>query len=128
MLRYFAAMRVPGAFVFHVPNEGKRSGRSGNRMKREGMMPGVADLVFNLPAEPGQITGRVFYMELKRLKGGRLSKKQEGFRDLCRMAGIAWAEIRTLDAAVEQLHAWGLLRGPRADDAPLRTRHVDLVA
>lgn len=35
---------VKGIPVFHVPNEGKRSPKTGKRFKRMGMKPGVPDL------------------------------------------------------------------------------------
>lgn len=57
----------------HITNEGKRSVYEGARLKREGLLKGVPDL--HLPVAHGDYSS--LYIELKRSKGGRVSKEQE---------------------------------------------------
>jgi hypothetical protein len=47
--------------LHHIPNEGKRSPRTGARLKRQGLKPGVPDL--SLPVPRGHFHG--LYIELK---------------------------------------------------------------
>ncbi len=51
-------------WMFHIPNEGKRSRTTGGRMRSEGMKSGVADIF--LPAPSGEYHG--LFIELKRLR------------------------------------------------------------
>lgn len=62
-------------WMFHIPNEGKRSWATGGRMRSEGMKSGVADIF--LPAPSGEYHG--LFIELKRLRGGKRTEKQEEF-------------------------------------------------
>lgn len=48
--------------LYHVPNEGKRTWRTGARLKSEGLKPGVPDIC--LPVARGKYHG--LYVELKR--------------------------------------------------------------
>lgn len=60
--------------LYHIPNEGKRSGREGARMKRLGLRRGVPDLC--LPVARGKYHG--LYIELK-AQDGRASQEQNEF-------------------------------------------------
>ena len=66
-------------WMFHIPNEGKRSRTTGGRMRSEGMKSGVADIF--LPAPSGEYHG--LFIELKRLRGGKRTEKQEEFIRNC---------------------------------------------
>jgi hypothetical protein len=80
-------------FWFHVPNEGKRSIAGHQKMIAMGMVQGMTDFVL-------VCAGRVAFLELKRPDGkGRLSKKQEDFRDLCKALGLPWTMAEDLEAA-----------------------------
>lgn len=58
----FAAVRYPELeLMYHVPNEGKRSVRTGSRLKKAGLKSGVPDIV--LPVARGRYIG--LYIELK---------------------------------------------------------------
>jgi hypothetical protein len=93
---------VPKLIYFSVPNEGQRAPRTAAFLKSTGMMPGVADLVVVIPG------GRVFFMELKTLKG-RTSAEQRAFRFLCEANGTPYELVRTPEEAASTLHAWGAL-------------------
>jgi hypothetical protein len=95
---------VPGLIWFHVPNEGKRSVRTGAFLKRMGMLPGVADLVVIVPP------GRCHFLELKRPINGHLSDEQRAFRDLCERNCSPYS-IATSPLEVEVvLSNWGAIR------------------
>ena len=62
----------PQVLVFSVPNGGKRGKREAVRLKDEGVLAGIPDLVV---AEPrGRFHG--LYIEMKRRKGGRVTEEQ----------------------------------------------------
>lgn len=61
--------------LFHIPNEGKRSYVTGNRMRSEGLKKGVPDLF--LPIPKGRFHG--LFIEMKRIKGGKISSEQKAW-------------------------------------------------
>ena len=63
--------RNNGHFIFHVPNGGKRSMTEAIRMKAEGVVAGIPDLCLVMPE------GKMIWIELKRRKGGTVSKAQK---------------------------------------------------
>ena len=58
--------------LFHIPNGGSRGKAEAGRFRAMGVKAGVPDLF--LPVPRGTIHG--LFIELKRLKGGRVSKEQ----------------------------------------------------
>lgn len=58
--------------LYHIPNEGKRSKRTGARLKRQGLKSGVPDLC--LPV--ARCGCHALYIEMKRMKDGRPTKDQ----------------------------------------------------
>lgn len=42
---------VAGLVYFHVPNEGRRSVTTGRRLLKQGMRPGVSDVILAVPPE-----------------------------------------------------------------------------
>lgn len=65
-------LAFPKLIAFHCPNGGKRSLRTAVRLKKEGVLAGVPDIV--IAKRCGPYAG--MYIELKRRKGGELSKGQ----------------------------------------------------
>lgn len=71
-----AAGRWPElALMYHIPNGGSRSKSEAGRFRAEGVKAGVPDIC--LPAARGGYHG--LYIELKRVKGGRVSPAQQGW-------------------------------------------------
>ncbi len=64
----------PDILVYAVPNGGGRTGWDATRLKAEGVLAGVPDLVF---AEPRGVYHGL-YVEMKRMVGGSVSSKQAG--------------------------------------------------
>lgn len=58
--------------LYHIPNGGERSKAEAGRFRAEGVKSGVPDLC--LPVAKGGYHG--LYIELKRIKGGRISPAQ----------------------------------------------------
>lgn len=71
--------------LYHIPNEGKRSKAVGARLKKEGMKDGVSDNC--LPVKRGQYGS--LYIELKRIKGSKVSPEQREWIELMQKVGNA---------------------------------------
>jgi len=63
----------PELIIFAVPNGGMRHPRVAEKLKAEGVMAGVPDLCVLLP------DAKVVWVEMKRVKGSRLSSDQKEF-------------------------------------------------
>jgi hypothetical protein len=90
------------AFV-HIPNEGKRSRKAGNFLKRQGMKPGAPDIIIwqrliNKPA-------RSLHIELKTMTGIQ-SNAQKDFEAGLTSLGFSYSLVRaeTPNQAVDQVH------------------------
>jgi len=82
--------------LYHIPNEGKRSRRTGARLKAEGLKSGVPDIC--LPVARGGHHG--LYIELKRRKDSKVTKEQlEWIADLVAQGYVA-AVCRGCDEAI----------------------------
>ena len=68
----------PGVRIFAIPNGGARSIVTASRLKAEGVSAGVPDLF--IPAWG-------VWIEMKRSKGGALSKKQKDWREYLQFCG-----------------------------------------
>lgn len=71
--------------LYHIPNEGKRSKATGARLKREGMKDGVSDNC--LPVKRGGYGS--LYIELKRIKGSKVTPEQREWIELMQEVGNA---------------------------------------
>lgn len=101
VFQHFAARGARNVFAFAVPNGGLRSKPEAAIMKGLGARAGVPDIV-------AVKEGQMYALELK-ATGGRLRESQRQVIPEMQAAGAIVAV--GLDAAIEQLEAWGLLRG-----------------
>ncbi len=65
--------QYPNLIIYAVPNGGSRNIREAQRLKSEGVLAGVADLVVLLPQ------GKSIYIEMK-VKGNRQTDNQKDFQ------------------------------------------------
>lgn len=105
------ARGVPGLVFFHVPNSSKLGGKRTRdgvpleaiRLPSLGFRPGVSDLIL-------AHAGKMFALELK-TETGRVTKDQFDFIADMHEAGADTAIAMGLDAAIQTLEGWRLLRG-----------------
>jgi hypothetical protein len=102
VLEHLAWRSAPEVFVFHYPAGGWRSPVEAAIFQSLGVVAGIPDLLIIH-------AGRIYGLELK-TKHGRLSGNQIEIQDRMRAAGAIIATAIELDAALEQLEQWGLLR------------------
>jgi len=93
---------VPGAVAFAVGNGGKRHPKVAREMKDEGVKPGVPDIYIIYRRQS-------YFLEMKKPKGGRVSKEQKVMMARLVGAGAICAVASGLEQAIKQLEAWGLL-------------------
>lgn len=85
--------------MYHIPNEGKRSRVTGQRMRAEGLKTGVPDIC--LPCARGAYHG--LYIELKRRKGGTVSANQKEWLEALNRAGYSAVVCKGFDEAVNAI-------------------------
>jgi hypothetical protein len=93
---------VPGAVAFAIGNGGKRHPKVALEMKAEGVKPGVPDIYIIYRRQS-------YFLEMKKLRGGRVSCEQKVMMARLVGAGAICAVANGLDEAIRQLEAWGLL-------------------
>ena len=94
---------LPGAVIFAIGNGGKRHPKVAKAMKDEGVTAGVPD-IFALYRR------QAYFLEMKKAKGGRVSKEQKLMMARLVGAGAICAVANELEQAIKQLEAWGLLK------------------
>lgn len=94
---------------FHaIPNGGSLGDSEKSRMirgaqkKAEGVKKGVADT--HLPIRRNGFNG--LYIEMKKLKGGRLSPEQKEFRDFVLTQGYGWIHCKGWEEAAKTVQAY----------------------
>lgn len=86
------------ALMYHIANEGKRSPRTGARMRAEGLSKGLPDI--HLPVARGG--SHSLYIELKSTrKGARLTPEQIDWMDRLKGADNEVAVCYGADAAIQ---------------------------
>lgn len=85
------------ALMYHVPNGGSRNKAEAANLKRQGVKSGVPDVC--LPVPRGNSHGA--YIELKRIKGGKISPAQAEWMDKLLKQGYAVACCRGWQEAAE---------------------------
>lgn len=98
-----AAGRWPElALMYHIPNGGSRSKAEAGRFRAEGVKAGVPDIC--LPVARGGYHG--LYIELKRVKGGRVSPAQQGWIAALRDQGYCACVCKGWDDAAHIIKAY----------------------
>lgn len=90
--------KFPMLNYFHVPNEGKRTLAGNAKLKRQGLLAGVSDIIILTPNK--DYHGLV--IELK-VKTGRVSDSQKNFLQQCLRNGFYACVVYSLDALKEVL-------------------------
>src|SRR5215831_7768794 len=93
---------VRSLFAFHYPAGGWRSPVEAAIFKSLGVVAGIPDIIVIH-------NGRCFALELKTAHG-RLTPTQIGTQTRMRAAGATVGTAVEIDAALERLEQWGLLR------------------
>ena len=99
VVQYCTARHIP---VFHIPNGGSRYVREAARLKQQGVMPGVPDLMIPVPRNGYH----GLFVEMKRKKGGRTTTEQYYWRDLLSEQGYKSLICYGADAAIEALDTY----------------------
>lgn len=88
-------LQEAGVFFFSIPNEGAGDDRRRQMtMMAMGLRPGVADLCVWWPKEDGLVT--VGFLEVK-TRNGRQSTSQRKFEMLCRIRGVPYSVVRSVE-------------------------------
>lgn len=90
-------LTLMGIVCFHIPNERNSSVANMRRLKRLGLLPGVADLEVWIPI---QGKTKTVYLEVKR-HDGRQSENQKLFQAMCVKAGHPYHVVRSLEEAIK---------------------------
>jgi hypothetical protein len=102
VLEHLAWRGMPGLFVFHYPAGGWRSPVEAAIFKSLGVVAGIPDILIIH-------CDHIFALELKTTHG-RLTQTQIEAQTRMRAAGATVGTAIEIDAALELLEQWGLLR------------------
>lgn len=102
LVQHLRMRGVKGVFWFHPPNGESRSARTGDKLKRMGVIAGVPDLVLI-------INGRPYGLEIKSDEG-RQSPEQKAVAAAWMVAGGHYEVVRGIDAGLALLEGWGALK------------------
>ena len=96
---------LPEGCVFHhSPNEGTRHVAFKRKLKLMGTKFGWPDLEIFVPADQSRVgISTSIFIELKRLKGGKLTPTQEEMKARLLLAGCHWGLARSLKQVHEIL-------------------------
>ena len=83
-------LQYPDLIIYAVPNGGSRNVREAQRLKAEGVLAGVADLVVLLPQ------GKSLYIEMK-VKGNRRTDNQKDFQQKAEALGYKYYVCYSFD-------------------------------
>ena len=105
-------------WLYHVPNEGKRTRNTGARLAAEGLKRGVPDLC--LPVARKGCHG--LYIELKAIRGGRLSPEQVEWLDALTRQGYMAACCKGWEEAADMIVGYLRADAPEAESGHDPTR------
>ena len=86
-------------FHFSVPNGESRPIRAAARLKAEGLLAGVSDLILVLPK-------RIVFVEIKNGNKGRLSDAQKNFKNIVESLGFSffvWKKIEDCQSFIKEI-------------------------
>lgn len=91
---------------WHTPNGGDRNVVVASKLKAQGVKRGVPDVIIvdPPPLYPNKVGTAI---ELKRLKGGRLTKDQKRWLEILKSRGWVVAVCKGADEAIEFLESLG---------------------
>lgn len=96
-VRWFKYLpNVPNQLLIAIPNEGKRSIKTASRMKAEGMVAGVSDLILFHP----QAKQKPLFLECK-LPKTKQSPNQKTFEKVVIDCGYTYTVFRTIEEFVQ---------------------------
>lgn len=93
------SLQYPRYAIFSVPNGGGRNRKEMYFLKKEGLTPGVADLVICAD------NGRVLFVEMKTSKG-KQSPNQKEFESKVSELGFKYIICRSTDDFIEKVKLW----------------------
>jgi hypothetical protein len=102
VMRHIALRAKPGVVAFHPANGGQRKLVEAARLKAQGVLAGVPDIIV-------LAGGRTYGLELK-AAGGKLSSSQIDVHTRMIAAGATVATAWGIDDALGQLEAWGVIQ------------------
>ncbi len=88
--------------LFAVPNGGKRNSLIALKLKKEGTLPGVCDIIFPYPS--GGFCGLA--IEFKKPKTGKLSENQASYISLLTHAGWLVEVLTDTEIAVQKVQEY----------------------
>lgn len=88
--------------LHHIPNGGLRNKVVAMRLTQEGVKSGVPDIC--LPVPKGQYHG--LYIEMKRIKGGRVETEQREWLDALSEQGYSTTVCRGAEEAVKTIQEY----------------------
>lgn len=103
VFQHLKARGAPGTFAFHCPNGGYRKPKESAIFKGLGVKAGVPDVI-------AIKNGKFFGLELKAFKGVTSPAQIEVLQTM-QKAGAEVAVVHSLEAAIQKLEQWGLLKG-----------------
>lgn len=83
-------LQYPNLVIYAVPNGGLRNSAEAKRLKEEGVLAGVADLVVMLPQ------GKSLYIEMK-IKGNKQTEHQKVFQQKAEALGYKYYVCYSFD-------------------------------
>ena len=92
----------PTVRIFAIPNGGRRGKLEAMRLQLEGVSPGVPDLM--LPTPRGQHHG--LFIEMKRTKGGSVSKEQKDWIAYLQAQGYQAIVCRGFEEAKREIECY----------------------
>lgn len=105
----WASYRTDLQLMFHIANEGRRSVQHTQALLRQGMKPGVPDIM--LPVARGRYHG--LFIEMKRRIGGRSTPEQKEWQRALLEEGYAACVCKGFDEARETIDWY--MRGANHD-------------